>query len=203
MHFRTRNLATAALIVGLSTLNFVAAAQAPPPVHLTGLINDYGPSNVKGGPYEMHGTWSLDLHGHSGTADFSAAMAMETSDYGTLNGNVTPSDPGSRGAHTHHIVLRDATVSFDATGCPDLMANPATKSGFQITGTVSLMTGNGNVAPFETTPLSSRLQICVTGASEVEFSNITLVFLAGSPAIKHFGPYPIHGVVLNRRANHD
>ena len=32
------------------------------PAHFSGLIDDYTPSTVKGGPYEMHGSWSLDLH---------------------------------------------------------------------------------------------------------------------------------------------
>lgn len=31
-----------------------AFAQAQKPVHFTGLLNDYSPSNVKGGPWEMH-----------------------------------------------------------------------------------------------------------------------------------------------------
>ena len=26
--------------------------------HFSGLINDYSPTNVKGGPWEMHGVWS-------------------------------------------------------------------------------------------------------------------------------------------------
>ena len=68
----------------LSFLGLVSAtgALAPAPVHYVGLINDYSPSTVKGGPYEIRGEWSLDLQGDSGTADFSAAVKMETSDYG-------------------------------------------------------------------------------------------------------------------------
>lgn len=184
-------------------LSGIAAAQAPPPTHLQGLLNDVGPSTVKGGPYEMHGTWSVHLHGDSGTADFSAAMTMETSDYAAVTGTVNPADPSTRGAHTHHIMLHDATVSFDATGCPDLSTSPATKTGFKITGPVNLLTGNGSPAPFETTPPTSQLQVCITGASPVEYSNITLVFLPGSPAIKHFGTGAIHGVVVSSRRDDD
>jgi hypothetical protein len=44
------------------------------------------------------------------------------------------------------------------------------------------------------------LQVCVTGgenAGSIPYSNITLQFQTGSPAIKHFGAQPIHGVVRN------
>ena len=42
--------------------------------------------------------------------------------------------------------------------------------GFQLNGTVSLLTGNGNIAPFETNPPSSTLQVCVTGGDDVQYS---------------------------------
>jgi hypothetical protein len=88
------------------------------------------------------------------------------------------------------------------TGCPTYLP-PATTTGFQLNGTVSLLTGNGSIAPFETDPPSSTLQVCVTGATETQFSipnaNITLVF--GGPATTHFGPQAIHGVV--RKASAD
>jgi hypothetical protein len=80
-------------------------------------------------------------------------------------------------------------------GCPTF--SPVTLQGFQINGTVSLLTGNGSNAPFETDPPSSTLQVCVTGGDEVpysvHYSNITLVF--GGPATTHFGPQAIHGAV--------
>jgi hypothetical protein len=65
--------------------------------------------------------------------------------------------------------------------------------GFQLNGPVSLMTGNGSNAPFETTPPTSTLQVCITGGNEVPYSNVTLVFVG--PATSHFGPQAIHGVV--------
>jgi hypothetical protein len=48
------------LIAGVGVL-----AQDRPPQRLSGLINDYTPSNVAGGPYEMRGKWSLRLHHES------------------------------------------------------------------------------------------------------------------------------------------
>jgi hypothetical protein len=179
--------------------------QPKSPAHFSGTIDDYTPSTVKGGPYEMHGTWSLDLHGYgdSITAHFSAHLNMETSDYGTVNGNVDPTHPTTRGAHTHDVVLT-GPLEFDATGCPTSTAAvppptsppPVTTTGFQFTGTVSLIAANGSQAPFEPAPPSpptSMLTVCVTGGPEVEYSNVTLVF--GPPASNHFGSQAIHGVV--------
>ncbi len=201
-----------AVIVLASAVGIGAMGQEPRlPAHFSGTIDDYTPSTVKGGPYEMHGTWSINLHKHGDEviADFSAAMNMETSDYGVSvsnvvppSPNVNPADPSTRGAHTHHILL-SGPVQFDATGCPTsslvpppTAARPVTTTGFQFTGTVSLITGNGVQAPFEPAPPSpptSTLTVCVTGGTDVEYSNVTLVF--GTPASKHFGTQAIHGVV--------
>src|ERR1700742_2003741 len=90
-------------------------------VHYSGLLNDYTPSAavVKGGPYEMRGKWSLDVNQRRGTATFSAAMNMETSDYGITQSTVNKDDPTTRGAHTHHISVTDGVVSDDwTTSCP-------------------------------------------------------------------------------------
>lgn len=172
----------------------VAPAQGLFIVHFGGLLNDYSPSTVSGGPWEMHGQWILDLNERAGTADFSADMTM--SGYGkTATGAVDPTQAGA-GAHTHHIKLTNVTVTWNSDNCPTF--SPATYRGFQLSGTVSLLTGNGSNAPFETQPPSSVLQVCVTGgenADSIPYSNITLQFQAGSPAIKHFGSQPIHGVV--------
>ena len=170
-----------------------ALAQEPKPEHLAGLINDYSPSTVKGGPWEMHGQWTLDLRREWGgketaSADFAADMTM--SGYGTTSG-LPDATKGGQSAHTHHIKLTAATITWNMDGCPTF--SPATTTGFQINGTVSLMTGNGSNAPFETDPPSSTLQVCVTGGDEVSSSNITLVF--GGPASTHFGMQAIHGVV--------
>ena len=164
--------------------------------HFSGLINDYSPlsTSVKGSPWEMHGQWSMDIDPERETADFTADMTM--SGYGTTAaGAVDPTKPLVN-PHTHHIKLTHAQIIWDMTGCPAYLP-PATTTGFQLKGTVSLLTGNGSIAPFETNPPSSTLQVCVTGGSvskySIENSNITLVF--GGPATTHFGPQALHGVV--------
>jgi len=173
---------------------FSAGAQTPPPHHMSGLINDYVPSTVAGGPWEMHGQWTLDLNERSGTADFSADMTM--SGYGKTSTGAPDPTQGGAGAHTHHIKITNARIAWDISGCPTF--SPATQGGFQFTKAVSLMTGNGGNAPFESDPPSSVLQVCVSGGdgdASVAYSNITLVFETGSPAIKHFGSQAIHGVI--------
>jgi hypothetical protein len=193
---KSKTLASAVRVLSLLLLvsGTCALAQESRPVHLTGLLNDYSPldPNIKGSPYEMHGQWSMDVDAERGTADFSADMTM--SDYGTTAG-VLDATKGGAGAHTHHIGLRNVRITWNMTGCPTYGISPP-KMGFQLKDTVSLLTGNGNIAPFETNPPSSTLQVCVTGGNDVKYSlpnsNITLVF--GGPAVTHFGKQAIHGV---------
>ena len=189
-----------ALLLLMSVSAICAQAQDRTPIHLSGLINDYSPLNttVKGSPWEMHGQWSMDLHPEWGTADFAADMTM--SGFGkTSGGAVDPAQPLVN-PHTHHIKLTNVRISWDMTGCPTYQP-PATLTGFQINGTVSLLTGNGSIAPFETNPPSSTLQVCVTGGDNIRYSltntNITLLF--GGLATTHFGPQAIHGVVRSPR----
>lgn len=176
-----------------------ALAQQNVPLHFSGILNDYSPSTVKGGPWEMHGQWALDLHKEwhgewVTTADFSTDMTM--SDYGTTAG-VADATKGGQSPHTHHIKLTNQPVVWNMDGCPAV--SPATTMGFQIGGTVSLITGNGSGAPFETDPITTTLQVCVTGGDQVPYSNVTLVFVG--PATMHFGTQAIHGVV--RKASPD
>ena len=195
---KSRYLASAArvLLLILSLSAICAQAQDRKPVHFSGLINDYTPliATVKGSPWEMHGQWTMDLDPEWGRADFGADMTM--SGFGkTSAGAVDPTQPLVN-PHTHHIKLTNIKISWDMTGCPTYQP-PATRTGFQINGTVSLLTGNGSIAPFETDPPSSTLQVCVTGGDDFRYSltntNITLVF--GGPATMHFGSQAIHGVV--------
>jgi len=188
-----------------------ALAEERGPNHFSGVINDYTLSNVAGGPYEMHGQWAMDLYQQWGTTDFTAdfsadmTMAAITTALVTVatppNATVAVHEQTGVGPHTHHIKLTNVMVTPNITGCPTYKTNPST-TGFQVNGTVSLMTGNGSNAPFETTPPSSTLQVCVTGGTEIAHSNVTLVF-GGPPttAVSHFGTQAIHGVV--RKASDD
>jgi hypothetical protein len=161
-------------------------------VHFDGLVNDYSPSTVSGGPYEMRGHWSLDID-RSGAAGFTADLNMETSDYGITGATqVDPTNPATRSPHTHHITITNGTVSYDTSVCP---ANnpPTTSQGVVVAGTATI-TANGGPAPFEANGApASTLQVCITGGSEVRFSTLTLVYTG--PATGHFGAQPIHGVV--------
>lgn len=186
----------------LLTLATGALAQEPIPEHLSGLINDYGPSNITGGPYEMRGKWSVRLHRESGIADFSAFLNMETSDYGIFSATmVDPTNPDTRGAHTHHITMTApfTYLTSDASGicpAPPPSAPPTTGPVIVITGTPTVGTpkilANGGPAPFDKNG-PSGLQVCISGGTEVAFSNITLAF--SGPASKHFGSQAVHGVV--------
>lgn len=194
------------LRVGVITLLAVATcalAQAPPPTHFKGLINDYSPATfvVAGvpktvGPWEMRGKWSLDLQGASGTANFSAELNMELSDYAVIEGIAAVDTPSTRKPHTHHITMTGATVVQN----PGLAPNgdcptgaPAYTAQFELTGLANV-SGNGGFA-FTQVPL----QVCVDGGSAVQFSNVTLVFTipagGSNAAANHFGSQPIHGVV--------
>jgi len=179
-----RNSITRALgiiaIVALA-VSVGALAQSPSPVHLAGLINDYTPKTINGsavGPWEIRGEWSLTLQGDSDTANFSAILTMEKSDYWvywySLLHNVTDIDTLDRTPHTHHITLVGG------------MVNPIA-NGFSVSGPVTI-TGNGNaVLP------NSNLEVDITGGDTVAHSNITLKFTGG--AAGHFGSQAIHGVV--------
>jgi hypothetical protein len=198
MKSKTPTSAARVLSLLLLVSGTCALAQGRPQVHFSGLINDYSPlsATVKGSPWEMHGQWTIDLHPQWASADFAADMTM--SGYGrTAAGVVDPLQPLVN-PHTHHIRLTNVRITWDMTGCPAYLP-PATLTGFQLNGTVSLLTGNGSIAPFESDPPVSTLQVCVTGGNDIKYSlpnsNITMVF--GGPATTHFGPQALHGVVRN------
>jgi hypothetical protein len=159
-----------------------ALAQAPKPVHFSGVINDYSPSNVKPtGPWEIRGPWNLTLKGESGKADFSAALTMELSDYSQNPSNVD--SPGARGQHTHHITMEGGIVMQIPGG------------GFEVSGPVDVTKdGSPVLAP-------SILKVDITGGMSVEFSNVTLTFMG--PAMAHFGSQAIHGVVRSSKIQHE
>ena len=174
-----------------------AQAQDLRPVHFSGVINDYSPSTVaRRSVWGIHGDWSLDVQ-KAGTANFSADLNMETSDYGISSATqVDPANPGTRNPHTHHISMTNVTVIYDTSSCP---ANtpPTTFSGLVVTGTATT-TGNGGPASFEAKG-ASTLQVCIMGGAQVAYSNVTLVYTG--PATTHFGTQPIHGVVRKASIN--
>ena len=49
---------------------------------------------------------------------------------------------GGQGPHTHHIRLTNVRITWDMSAAPYTLT-PVTTMGFQINGTVSLVTGNG------------------------------------------------------------
>jgi hypothetical protein len=168
-----RNTAVLVLVAATGAL-----AQAPIPTQFSGVINDYTPSTSSpAGPWEMRGPWSLTLDGASGTADFTATLTMELSDYTRNSSNIdATTGSSSRMQHTHHIAIQGGTVTQIPTG------------GFAVNGPASV-TKDGNPAPFA----ASTLTVTVTGGTSVGFSNITLQFAGGAPV--HFGSQLIHGVV--------
>jgi hypothetical protein len=177
------------------------------PAHFSGLLNDYTPPapTVAGGPYEMHGIWSLNLNDERGTATFSAEMTMETADF--ANTDTVNHDPAKLGPHTHHITVSDGAIHNDptdpinwTTACPAFKT--PLKGGFVVTGN-AYVTGNGSNASFGN---PNAVTICILGGAPdptvngaqafVEFSNFTLSFATTSHAMIHFGTGAINGVVL-------
>ncbi len=196
-------------VVGLPRAQ--AGIQSRLPASFSGILNDYTPPppivpggpGVAGGPYEMHGKWSLRLGEDRGPAIFAAEMTMETADFANTDPN---HDPTKLGPHTHHISVTDGALHDDPadpvnwkTQCPTF--KPPVSDGFVITGT-AYITGNGGNPPFGN---PSPVIICILGGTpnpsvtgaqaSVEFSNFTMAFGSGSRASTHFGTQAINGVV--------
>lgn len=191
-----RDMAVLAVATGLGGLTLAAAGDRdpPPPVHYVGLINDYTPSPTGGvakGPYEMHGTWTLDVDPWRGTARFSAVLNMETSDF-AMTATTIDTPNKSRNAHTHYLLMADGTVNNTdwMASCAGFFS-PAVTEGFMVTG-ATIVTANGNAPPFAN---PSQLTLCITGGGEVKFANFAMVFPASAPASIHFSSQAIHGVV--------
>lgn len=142
-----RVLTLVALTVALSGHGL---AESQPQMKLGGLINDYTPVLDAAGPWQVVGSWSLELEGSSGRGDFSVALSMVRAD------NLT------RSSHTHHVSVIDGEV----TTLPN---------GYRITGS-GVMTGNGNLAGFSGSPVT----IDITGGNSVAYSNISVTFGGGA-----------------------
>jgi hypothetical protein len=145
----------------------------------------------------MRGQWSLEVK-RDGKADFSAFMDMELSDYWISHSNSDAGNPTIRSARTHHITMTNASVNYNPVGCP--ADSPANTARLEVTGTANFVTGNGNPAPFEAKG-PSTLQVCITGGTDIQNANMTLVFTG--PATGHFGTQPVHGVVRFPRKDGD
>lgn len=175
--FRTVSITAVLVMVAASVLVTLADFQTP--THFSGVINDYtavaGATAVSPGtgPWEVRGPWSLNLHEKSNTADFSAAVTMELSDFSLSGSDITAS---ARMQHTHNLTV-EGTVT------------PIT-GGFEVTGPVTI-TKDGGPAPAAIQ--GSTLVIDITGGTLVAFSNISLTFEDGAKS--HFGLAPLHGVV--------
>ena len=63
----------AALVMTVVALTSQGLAQPPPPTPtmFSGIIDDFTPMLDQNGPWQLSGQWSLTLHGHSGSGDFS------------------------------------------------------------------------------------------------------------------------------------
>ena len=191
---------TRLLLVALPALNLALLPAArdqfpgfPLPVqHFAGILNDYTPSNIKGGPWEVRGKWSLEINNAAQKAEFTAVLTMETSDYGVTTGVVDPTNTTTRSAHTHNIVMTGASLSTDTSHCSSY--SPATSGPvIVVTGQAQILTGNGSPAPFQSMG-DSTLWICLAGGTQIPYSNLSLQFVG--PATTHFGTQWFHGVVV-------
>jgi|ERR1022692_1435413 hypothetical protein len=174
-----RYAAQIGVLVLMASIGALAQNRAPERTKFNGLINAYSPQGSTG-PYEVRGTWNLQLRGNSGKADFSAELNMVLSDGWVLTLGGGNFDPSGRNAHTHHITVHNATVT------------PIT-GGFKVNGTATITangTNNSMISP-------SPLEIDITGGTNVKFSNVTLTF--GAPASNHFGTEPLPGVIQRPR----
>lgn len=165
-------------------------------LYLRGVINDFTPITTGTSPWELRGPWSLTLNRESPKAKFSAALTMESSDFGLT---VTSVDAVERAQHTHRITMVTDTVIYNPTDCPPApVGTPPYTARIELTGTANIE-ANGSPAPFGPSPL----QVCIAGGSTIEFSNITLVFTGASGATGHFGPQAIHGVIRKAEYRHN
>src|SRR5580704_10965628 len=105
MHNKAFSCAARALVV-VFAVGISALAQNQHTDHFSGIINDFTPAHdAKGkpsGPWELHGAWRLNLKRDSGTAEFSAALTMENSDYWLLSNPNPPADPDAPATRTPH-----------------------------------------------------------------------------------------------------
>ena len=172
----TKSQVAAVVLLGLALVGVRASAQDAVPAHLGGTIGDYvwveeGPGF---GPWFVSGEWSLNGHGTSGKADFTASLLGVRSDLWVQENAIDPVTT-TRSPHTHHVGIVNGTV----TSIPN---------GFKVSGTATI-TVNGN-----TQYSNAPVEVEITGGNLLQFSNMKLTFLGA--AIDHFGSQPYDGVVV-------
>jgi hypothetical protein len=167
------------------------------PEHFSGTISEYSPSNVSGGPWEVRGKWTVDIHG--AYADFAGAAVMETSDYGVTTKSIAdPTMVMDRNSHTHNITMTNIPITVataPVAGCPTYNAPTPAPTGpvIVIYGPVNV-TSNGQPAPFEAKG-PSWLRICITGGTVKPWTNFGMIFTG--TATSHFGSQFYNGVVTS------
>jgi hypothetical protein len=149
-------------VVLVSALAVQVRAQSAAPTKMHGTINDT--ADALGATWVIAGEWSLKMKGSSGRAEFYASLTMKQD-------GIVPGAP-----HTHHIAVKDATVTPLANG-------------YAVTGTAAIA-GNGNLS---TPYTNSAVTIEVTGGPDL-LSNVRVIF-HGDSALGHFGSDPLNGVV--------
>ena len=176
----TKSRFAAAVLLAFALMGAQASTLNSVPSHLRGTIGDY--VWVEAGPgfgaWFVSGEWSLNVHGASGKADFTASLLGVRSDLWVLQNSGDPATT-PRSPHTHHVGI----VNGEVTSIPN---------GFKVSGTATI-TANGNVAAYSNAPV----EVEITGGNLLRFSNMKLTFLG--IAIDHFGSQPYDGVVVLRR----
>src|SRR5579885_917239 len=134
MKSKAFNSATGVILALLLVGNISAPAQNVTRDNFSGLINDYSPETTVSptGPWEIRGAWQLTLQTKSRTANFSAELNMELSDYTIVCCGIDPDSPPARMPHTHLINLTGGHVT-ELTG-----------GGFEITGGSLTILKNGS-----------------------------------------------------------
>jgi len=173
----TKSKFAGAVFLALALVGVQASAQNSVSTHLGGTIGDY--VWVEAGPglgaWFVSGEWSLQVHGSSGKADFTASLLGVRSDLWVIQNSSDPVTT-TRSPHTHHVAI----VNGQTTSIPN---------GFKVSGTATI-TANGNVTPYSSAPV----EVEITGGNLLQFSNMKLTFLGA--AIDHFGSQPYDGVVV-------
>ena len=161
---KSKTLASAVRVLSLLLLVSAtcALAQERRPVHFTRLAQRL---LTPGSDYQrqpIRNAWAMVNGRQRGKGHRRLLSGYDDVRLWETTAGVLDATKGGAGAHTHHITLTNIKITWNMAGCPTYSTSPP-KMGFQMNGTVSLMTGNGNIAPFETNPPSSTLQVCVTG----------------------------------------